>query len=104
VSGWVTSVPLNDVVNIALIDRKWPRGNRAAPYDAQAAPAGMAMNCVSVHVAKVLSFLNVWQVRASRNFFGVLLFFDMKSRDTHTVIVLQRNLHGFMKVNGTWSC
>ena len=39
--------------------------------------------------------LNRRQVRASGNFLGMLLFFDMKGRDPHNVIVFQRQLDGF---------
>ena len=33
----------------------------------------------------------------------MLLFFDMKSGDTHNVIVFQRQLDGFMEINRAWS-
>jgi hypothetical protein len=32
----------------------------------------------------------------------VLLFFDMKTRDTHSVIVFQRAFDGFMEIETTW--
>jgi hypothetical protein len=45
---------------------------------------------------------NRWQVGASGNFFGMLLFVYMKSRYTHNVIVPERQLHGFVQIQTTW--
>jgi hypothetical protein len=90
-------------VLIALIYVELLWRNRTASYDSKCGGGNADELCIS-EMPKRTFILNSWQVRASRHLLGVLLLFDMKSRDTHGVIVPQRRLHGFMKIDGAWSC
>jgi hypothetical protein len=47
------------------------------------------------------------KVRASGNFFGMLVFLNFKGRDADNVIALQRQLNGLVEINRArrrWAC
>jgi hypothetical protein len=90
-----------DDIPFALADNQLSRRNDAISYDAKAACGNSDELCIG-EVRKRAVIPNRWQVCASGNLFGVLLFFDMKSRDTHNVIVPERQRHGFVEIETTW--
>src|SRR5262249_23505091 len=87
-----------DEVLFTLIDDEFPRGNLGTAYNSYCTDRnGNELRIGSMRKQAVIP--DRGQVRASRNLLGMLLFFDMKGRDAHHVIVLQRQLDGFMEID-----